>query len=120
MTDDISLSIVENSISVTITQGATWDGVSGKPTPVAESSFIVSNVALAWAVKTLDQVKVLLGIGAGAGDVVGPATNTDAYIPQWNGADSKTLKNGLAVPDGGLAGLGSDEIEFSLINNYRI
>lgn len=43
--------------------------------------------------------------GAGSGDVIGPATNTDSYIPQWNGANSKTLKNGLAVPAGGLAGL---------------
>jgi hypothetical protein len=34
-----------------------------------------------------------------------PATNTDGYLAQWDGADSKTLKNGLAVPDGGLAGL---------------
>ena len=41
----------------------------------------------------------------GLGDVIGPATNTDSYIPQWNGADSKTLKNGLAVPTGGLAGI---------------
>jgi len=31
------------------------------------------------------------------GDVEGPATNTDEYVPQWNGADSKTLKNGKAV-----------------------
>lgn len=43
--------------------------------------------------------------GSGSGDVVGPATNTDGHIPQWDGADSKTLKNGLAVPAGGLAGL---------------
>lgn len=43
--------------------------------------------------------------GAGSGDVTGPATNTDSYIPQWDGANSKTLKNGLAVPAGGLAGL---------------
>lgn len=42
---------------------------------------------------------------AGGGDVLGPATNTDLYIPQWNGANSKTLKDGLAVPAGGLAGL---------------
>ena len=35
--------------------------------------------------------------GSGSGDVVGPATNTDNFIPQWNGDDSKTLKNGLAV-----------------------
>lgn len=33
----------------------------------------------------------------GAGDVLGPATNTDANIPQWNGTDSKTLKNGLGL-----------------------
>lgn len=35
------------------------------------------------------------GAGGGAGDVVGPATNTDGYIPLWDGANSKTLKNGL-------------------------
>jgi hypothetical protein len=29
------------------------------------------------------------------GDVSGPATNTADYIPQWDGVDSKTLKNGL-------------------------
>lgn len=34
------------------------------------------------------------------GDVTGPATNTDSYVPQWNGADSKALKNGLAVGTG--------------------
>jgi hypothetical protein len=31
----------------------------------------------------------------GSGDVSGPATNTDNYIPQWNGANSKTLKDGI-------------------------
>lgn len=41
----------------------------------------------------------------GGGNVVAPASNTDSYIPQWDGANSKTLKDGLAVPDGGLAGL---------------
>lgn len=29
--------------------------------------------------------------------VIAPATNTDNYIPQWNGANSKTLKNGLQL-----------------------
>ena len=43
--------------------------------------------------------------GIGSGDVMGPATNTDSYIPQWDGANSKTLKDGLAVPAGGLAGI---------------
>lgn len=41
----------------------------------------------------------------GAGDVIAPATNTDAYIPQWNGANSKTLKDGVQLDtDGTLAG----------------
>jgi len=37
--------------------------------------------------------------------VISPASNTADYIPLWNGANSKTLKDGLAVPAGGLAGL---------------
>lgn len=41
---------------------------------------------------------------SGAGDVLGPATNTDGYIPTWNGADSKTLANGKAAPTGALVG----------------
>jgi hypothetical protein len=36
-------------------------------------------------------------VGSGAGDVLGPATNTDLKVPQWNGANTKTLKDGLAV-----------------------
>lgn len=35
--------------------------------------------------------------GSGTGDVIGPATNTADYVPQWDGTNSKTLKNGLAV-----------------------
>lgn len=34
---------------------------------------------------------------AGAGDVQGPATNTDNKIPQWNGANTKILKDGLSL-----------------------
>lgn len=29
--------------------------------------------------------------------VDGPSANTDGYIPQWNGTDSKTLKNGVGL-----------------------
>lgn len=36
-------------------------------------------------------------VPAGGGDVLGPATNHADYLPQWNGADSKTLKDGLAI-----------------------
>ena len=41
---------------------------------------------------------------AGAGDVAGPATNTDNNIPQWDGADSKTLKDGKSAPAGDIIG----------------
>jgi hypothetical protein len=40
-----------------------------------------------------------------AGYVVGPATNTDGYVPLWDGADANTLKNGVQLDtDGTLAG----------------
>jgi hypothetical protein len=35
--------------------------------------------------------------GSSGGNVYGPATNNDSYIPQWNGANSKTLKNGAQL-----------------------
>ena len=35
-------------------------------------------------------------IPVSAGNVIGPATNTNGYIPIWNGANSKTLANGIA------------------------
>ena len=34
---------------------------------------------------------------AGAGDTIAPATNSADYVPQWDGADSKTLKNGYPI-----------------------
>jgi hypothetical protein len=39
----------------------------------------------------------LSSTASGTGDVVGPATNTANYVPQWNGANSKTLKDGVAI-----------------------
>lgn len=42
-------------------------------------------------------------VGTGDGDVVGPATNTDSFTPEWNGADSKTLKDGYSVTAAGKA-----------------
>lgn len=42
-------------------------------------------------------------IGTGDGDVVGPATNSDNYVPQWDGANAKTLKDGFVITDAGKA-----------------
>jgi hypothetical protein len=63
---DINVEIKEEVINVEMTGGAIWDGVSGKPAPVAENTFMVANVALAWVVKTLAQVKTILGLGSAA------------------------------------------------------
>jgi len=45
------------------------------------------------APEATDEITVIYG----GGNVLGPATNTANFIPQWNGADSKTLKNGLEL-----------------------
>jgi len=39
------------------------------------------------------------------GDTISPATHSDSYIPQWDGVNTHTLKAGLDVPAGGLAGI---------------
>jgi len=49
---------------------------------------------------TTDGTNSSWGSPAGGGDVLGPASNTANYVPQWDGADSKTLKDGLAVGTG--------------------
>lgn len=70
-----------------------YGGVSGVPTRLAKGTsgqvlkMNVGETAPEW------------GAVSGTGDVVAPATNTDSYIPQWDGTDSKTLKNGLSVAD---------------------
>lgn len=40
-------------------------------------------------------------VPAGGGDVLGPATSVDEHLAVWDGTDSKTLKDGGAVPSGG-------------------
>lgn len=67
---------------------------------------------------TINEGVLSADVQAGGGDVLAPATNTDSYIPQWDGANSKTLKNGLAVPNGGLAGLTAPTFATSITGSY--
>ena len=50
-----------------------------------------------WVVTT--EISSGTGIGDMSGNVIAPATNTDSYVPQWDGADSKTLKDGFSILD---------------------
>lgn len=43
------------------------------------------------------RISIATGSSSGIGNVFGPATNSDNYVPQWNGANAKTLKNGYPV-----------------------
>jgi hypothetical protein len=47
--------------------------------------------------------------GSGAGDVLGPSTNHDGYIPLWNGLNAKTLKDGLILDTDGTFTADSDD-----------
>ncbi len=51
-----------------------------------------------------------LPVGTGTGDVLAPVTNTDGFIPQWDGANSKTLKNGKAAPSGTIVGTTDSQV----------
>lgn len=55
---------------------------------------------------------------AGGGDVLGPATSTDGHLAVWDGTDSKTLKDGGAVPSGG-GGTSSPALNIYTNANFR-
>lgn len=55
---------------------------------------------------TDDEIDTMLS-GIGGGDVVGPAANSDGYVPQWDGVNSKTLKNGVLLGTAATADLGT-------------
>jgi hypothetical protein len=85
-----------DTINVTIEGGGTWDGISGKPTASAESSFIVSGpTTFSWLVKTLAQVKTILGI-----------PTTDAASDFQVGSSGSWVKKTLAEVKS-ILGLGS-------------
>ena len=79
---------------------AIHDQTSGEINAVAEKESPVGNdlLIIEDSADTNKKKKVKIGnLPAATGDVTGPATNTDAYIPQWDGADAKKLKNGVEL-----------------------
>jgi hypothetical protein len=56
-----------------------------------------SNITLSWTDSWNGADITISSTSTASWDVVWPTTNTDWYIPQWDWADSKTLKNGIAA-----------------------
>ncbi|MFH1118600.1 MAG: hypothetical protein V1775_02170 [Bacteroidota bacterium] len=75
-----------------------WDGNDSKT--LKNGLLLTTSIAdpgVDTSIPTEKAVRDALDAVPGGGDVLGPVANTDNYIPQWDGADSKTLKDGLAV-----------------------
>ena len=82
---------------------ASWNVLNGNIAYVPENAANKENSTIDTSTTKYPTVNLLkTGLDL---KVISPASNTADYIPQWDGANSKTLKDGLAVPAGGLAGL---------------
>jgi hypothetical protein len=76
--------------------------------PLAETDPQVGSLTnTKWCTTDGSAVNCTTDAPSGSGDVLGPATNTADKLPQWNGADSKTLKDGLAVDASGACAAGT-------------
>jgi hypothetical protein len=147
--NEIRVNIVQRTIRVNIQGGTDWNGISGKPPefPAAphthteyiekslatsENDFLVASGIGAWVKKTLAEVKLILGLGSAAytessiyaaayhshtdkvDKVIGSSLVADTEIAKIHtaGSDAETAQSIMA--------LGIDEIEFAIINSYRI
>jgi hypothetical protein len=104
----IPASGVTRSGSTTDAHLAVWNGSSadsikdGGPVPSLGGGDVFGSASVTdghLAVFDTDGYHIKDGgaVPAGGGDTIAPATNTDNNIPQWDGTNSKTLKNGLGL-----------------------
>jgi len=88
--------------------GNILEGALGAGSMVYPAAGIALSTGSSWGASIINnstQWNTAYGWGNHAGlYAIAPAANTADYIPQWNGTNSKVLKDGLAVPAGGLAG----------------
>lgn len=63
---------------------------------VAASRILGRTAAGAFGALTAAEVLTLIGVSSGA-NTISPLANDDSFIPQWNGVNTRTLKNGLQV-----------------------
>jgi hypothetical protein len=75
---------------------ATFSGTTGKSIADSGKAFDTDGALAADSDNKIPTQKAVKAY-VDANSVSGPATNTDNYVPQWSGANSHTLKDGLPV-----------------------
>lgn len=63
----------------------------------------------------VNAIAVYSGTGSGSGDVIAPASNTDSYVPQWDGTNSKKFIDGFPI-----SAQGKTFVNLSSTANMRI
>ena len=86
----------------------------GQPMYPQDTEIVVCNpTGRAGDLPTIKSVPISK-VGFGQGDVKGPSANTDGKIPQWDGANSKTLKDGLNLATNITSQSGETEVPTAL------
>ena len=87
----VGLGNVANESKLTMFTNPTFTGVLTTPVIKITTGAGINRVL----VSSADGTASWGVIGSGVGDVFGPATNNDGYIPLWDGVNTKVLKNGI-------------------------
>lgn len=77
-----------------------WQGTESAFTDLTDAFASYTGLGGKYVKVKADESGLETDIPAGGGDVIGPATSTDGHMAVWDGTDSKTLKDGGAVPTG--------------------
>lgn len=94
--------------NVMVSNGTVWTSAAFSALPSGTQGDIIYYNGTAWVVlnagtsgqflKTMGAAaNPAWGTPAGSGNTTSPGTTTDGYIPQWDGTNSNTLKNGYSA-----------------------
>lgn len=86
-----------------LTPSGTSDSKTGLSIPVVQGQTAVLELIIKMSGNMNKPLVVICEVddgvsgGGDEGDVLGPETNNENYLPQWDGNNSKTLKNGVML-----------------------
>lgn len=85
---EVALNSVNKTLATTDGNVATATALAANPSACPGGQFVTDIAA---------DGTLTCSSPSGSGDVLGPGTHADSYVPQWDGVNTKTLKEGLAV-----------------------